>query len=576
MDKMRFYIDSFKKKKISVGLDIGSFSIKMVEISQSPEGITLQNYLIKELPLGARGREKRFSPLWEKTIKEVIVHLHETPNYLTLGISGPETAIMRMTLPQIPSPEMEAAIRWEGKKYFTFPLNEASIYYKKMGEKEVDGVKKLDLLVTASLKQAVQKELEALKDYLPKISGITPQPFALKSIFKLSRMREEEGSFALIHLGAEETSINIIKGGELQFSRKIEIAGNDLTQALTEPFSVEGREFNLSIERAEEIKKQYGIPLSDSNQKTEEGIPLSRIMFILRPLLERLLTEIIRSIDFYKTQLKEKGIERVYISGGCAKLKNLREYLTGGLGIETEVLDPFYEISPALPGESLRNLLNAKSELSLALGLAIEKAEEVNLLPPRPHLLESTVFQKFAFYIFPLLFILLLFSFYYRIDRSFKMYQREASMIKNLLNSLHLPPDKIDFLRSKKAELENKLSILNYSPSQIEYPNILMAINRILPSNITLKELSLEEVGENVPTQITISRKEKRFRIKGIVFGRDAERLSTLADLTDSLEQLPYLSSVNLVSTEENRGFNQPATDFTLLCYLRSNSQEKR
>ena len=557
--------------KTSVGLDIGSFSVKMVEIAHAGNGITVLNYAIRELPPDARGREKRLSPAWMEAVKQVIGQCRQTPDQLTLAFSGPATAIKRMHLPLMPIPEIETALRWEGKKQFTFPLDDARIFFKERGEKEEEGVKKMDLLVIAALKGPLYQEAELLTEILPGITGISPVPFAIHAAFRQMETGKEDEAVALIHVGAEGTSISIIKDHQLQFSREIYIAGSDLTRVLTEPFMAEGKQFTLSFERAEEIKRQYGIPLRDTQNKTEEGIPLSRIMFIIRPVLERLLTEIIRSFDFYKTQLKEKGIDRIFISGGTAKLKDLKEYLTGGLGIEVDVLDPFHHMALSLPEDRLSELTRVKTDLTPALGLAIEKAQEVNLLPPKPKVLETVELQKYALYVFPFLLFLMLSSFYYRADRSYRFFQQEVHMIKNILSSLNASPDKLDALRKEKTDLERELSFLSSPSYQTQYPKALKAITALTPSNLCFKKLSLE--GEEAPTggisASSTAGMGRKLKVEGTVFGSDANRLATIADMTEALEKSPIFNTVKLVSTGENREFNQPATDFTLICSLK-------
>jgi len=562
-----FKSKSTKGNKTSVGLDIGSYAVKMVEISEVRGDISLVNYVIKELPAEARGREKRTSPLRIQTVKDVLSQCSKIPDQVTLVFSDPSAAIKRMTLPVMPESEIESAIRWEGKKQFTFPLEDATIIFQGRGEKEEEGIKKIDLLVAAAQKGKIQEEISALDEILPAVSGIDLAPFALQYSYRQSGQSTQDEAVALIHMGAEETSISIIKDNHLQFTREIYIAGNHITQVLTEPFTAEGKLFTLSLERAEAIKREYGIPLKEMQKKTEEGIPLSRIMFIIRPFLERLLTETIHFFDFYKTQLKEKGVNRIFISGGCAKMKNLKEYLTDGLGIEVTLLDPFQNIPLEISSDRVADLQAAKPGLPLALGLAIGKAWEVNLLPPQPKFLETIELQRYALYLFPLLFLSLLLSFYYRIDRSYRLYQGELLSIKAALSSFSVPIDKIESLRKEKADIEKEFAFLPSPYFQAHYPEVLKLINGLGITNLCLEKLALEM------QEVTVEVKPpagagKRIRLEGIVFGSDPERLTTLATIIEALEKSPLFETITLVSTGENRGFNQSATDFVLLCSL--------
>ena len=173
-----------------------------------------------------------------------------------------------------------------------------------------------------------------------------------------------------------------------------------------EPVAVEGKQFALSVEEAEAIKKKYGIPMGGGQEVTPAGLPLSRIMFIIRPVLERLSTEALRSFDVYKAQGREKRVDTIFICGGGAGFKNLAAFLSSGLGIDVSVFDPFAAL--LFPGicKTTAAFQQHKPRLAVALGLSAGRCRDINFLPPRPGMLETAQLRNWL----PLLLFIIFFS----------------------------------------------------------------------------------------------------------------------------------------------------------------------
>ena len=267
--------------KTSIGLDIGSHSIKMVELKHSSKGVFLTNFAVKELPLQARG-EKKSAGVIAQEVKKLFDEQNVKPRKVTVGASGSQVAVRRINLPLMPKKELKEAARWEARKFVPFPLEKTIVGFQVLGEIAQAGARKLDLMVAAAEGGFIENQLAIVKQAGLEPVGIATIPDALWHCMQaLSGPRK--GDCILIDIGATKTSINIVKDSRLQFTREITTAGNELTMAIQEAATLEGGA--LDFVEAEEIKKKYGIPQKEDVEGDKGHVPLPKISFLIRPVL---------------------------------------------------------------------------------------------------------------------------------------------------------------------------------------------------------------------------------------------------------------------------------------------------
>jgi len=562
---------SFSKKSVnSVGIEIGGHTIKMVETRLSGGKVQLLNYGIVDIPPALQGKTSRDAASIDPLIKKLMARCSSSSSEIYVSISGPSVNLQRIKLPPMPEHEILAAIRWQGKKYFPFSLDEARVVYKKIAgisEKPPD----IELITAAVLNKFMDQELSLLEQAGYSATGIDAVAFALQYAFQLTEDTYRDKTVAVLDIGAEGTTIAILRNGELQFAREIATGGIDFTRVLMDPVAVEGKHFSLSFEEAEAIKKRYGIPMGAGAEVTPEGLPLSRIMFIMRPVLERLSTEALRSFDFYKAQGREKRIDTIFLCGGGAGLKNLAAFLSSGLGIEVSAFDPFASV---LVPERLQNdsaFQQYKPQLSVALGLATGRCRDINFLPPRPGILETVQLRS----LIPLLVFIIFFSFlstlYLRSYRSVAGYRDELRSKESQLSSLKSYMQEMVRLNEKKENLKQKLSQFpDFSFEQPQFSEVLGSLTRTLPDNTVLQSIILEKDAAKAPAAPQPDKAMgMKFRLEGIIFGDDSKVLATLVQITGSLEKSPCFQKVMLVSSEKIADFGMPAARFVFSCPLK-------
>ena len=520
--------------KSSIGLDIGSHSIQLVELRHTLKGVFLTNFAVKELP-----PEQDAGVIAEK-LKELLHEENIKARKVTIGVSGPQVAIRRISLPAMPKKELKEAVRWEARKFISFPPEKAIVDFQPLGETIEEGARKLDLMVAAVEREFIENQLAIIKEAGLKPVNVGTIPHALwHSIQGIPETGE--GVTALIDIGATKTSINIVKDNRLEFSREITTAGNAFTKAIEEVATLEGAA--LDFAEAEEIKKEYGMPNEEDVEGAKGHVPLGKISFVMRPVLERLLTEINRSFEFYKSQLEEERVGRIFISGGGAKLKGLKEYLADQLGIEVELSTPFEDMA---------------SSLVIATGLALGKAKEINLLPEELRLIPRVLLQRYSPVALTCLVSFVLFGMYLKMDGTCTGYRKELTSKKAELAGLQSANKMLFQLEGTSKRLDQEKALLpKVALEQPLWGEILKEISRIVPRKTTLTGLYLRT-----------GKTAKELRLKGVTFGGDAEVVGSIVEIMEGLEKSLFFKDVRLSSSEENKEYSEQGGSFEIRCEI--------
>jgi len=518
----------------SIGLDIGTHSIKVVEVKHTPKGVFLTNFAVKELS------SKPGADAIAEKIKEIFLEKNIKARKVTIGVSGSQVVIRHISLPSMPKKELKEAVRWEARKFISFPPERAIVEFQLLGEAVEEGVKKLDLMVTVAYRDFIESQLVLIKGAGLEAMGISTIPHALWQCMQ-TIPEANKGVTALIGIGATKTSINIVKDNRLQFAREIATAGNAFTAAVEEAGTPEGGA--LDFAGAEEIKKEYGIPKEEDFEAAEGHVPLQKISFAMRPVLERLLTEIKRSFDFYKSQFKKEDIGRIFISGGGARLKGLREYMAGELGTEVDLLTPFKDMAP---------------DLDTATGLALGRARELNLLPEKYRLTPVVLLKRYSSVALACLVIFVLLGIWLRMGVTCNKYVKQLSIKETRLTGLQPADRKLGQLKENKKRLDQDKALLpRVTLEQPQWKKILKEISYIVPKKTVLTHLVFRTKDTG-----------KEMQLKGIAFGGDAKIVESILEIMQGLENSPLFLDVRLSSSEESNEYNMPGANFELACKI--------
>lgn len=344
----------FSKKKEIVGIDIGSSSVKLVQLKEQKGAYTLQNVGVLPLPPEAIVDNTLMdSSSIVETIKNVIKSLDIKAIEVACSVSGNSVIIRKIALPAMPPEELDDQIHWEAEQYIPFDINDVNIDFQILAPDEHDP-SKMNVLLVASKKDIVNDYLTVFNEAGLKLVIVDVDSFAVQNCFELNYDIDPEEVSALINIGASIMNLNIVKDGASLFTRDVQMGGNLYT---------------------EEIQKQFGVSSEEAERMkiTGECLDQSRLQGIIGRVNETLALEMRRSLDFYNSTAGEGRISKVLLSGGGAKTAMLPDAVSQRLGIPVEILNPFLKIKYSEKEFDPEYLQEIGPLVTVAMGLATRR-----------------------------------------------------------------------------------------------------------------------------------------------------------------------------------------------------------
>jgi type IV pilus assembly protein PilM len=556
-----------------IGLDIGSHSIKLVGLKVTSKGPFLTHAGIKEIPYGS---DKEDVNTVSEILRTLVSEVGLKTKKVSLTVSGSGVNIRRISVPSMPKAELKEAVRWEIKGQLPFPIETAQIDFHILDEFVEDNVKKLDLMVVACPNLLIEQTLSIARG-----AGLQPVhldvgPFALWDAFLVWGRVKEGEEVALIDLGADKTAIHLFKGGILQFSREVTPAGADITRAIMDGL-LPGEEPDILYKKAERIKQELGIPSEAHDERTvDDSINLSKISFLVRPVLERLTAEIGRSLDYYRNQFFVEQINRVLLTGGEANLKNIASYLGGELRLPVENFNPFREILFDSKKIDAQILDQMGSQFTIAAGVALPQPKRIEFLPVKEPILTKARIVKSIPVLAPLIALLIFLGIIWNMSAKVASIKQERDAKVAKVTNIETLQAKLTLLKEKEIKVKQELSLFPSSVIvSVPYQEVLREISHIVPDNVTLKLLSVQAKAKPLKKEVQTSKsqagesqqdQESGLHITGIAFGSDIQCLTALAQIIEGLEKSPLFKNAKLISADENKLYNRPGADFEIVC----------
>ena len=350
----------FRKKKETIGIDIGSNSIKVIQLTESEGRYTLNKFgldvLAPEIIVDGTVMD---SVRCVETIQKLINDQDISTKDVVISVSGHSVIVKRVTLPQMSEDELAESIKWEAEQYIPFDINEVNMDFQILRTfMGADGKQQMNVLLAAVKK-------DKLSDYTSLIieAGLTPvivdiDAFAIENMYNINYEMKENEIIALVNIGAGITNINILQGGVFAFTRDISIGGNRYTDSIQ-------KDLGLSFEDAEKIKKGEAV----------EGVDTSEVDSIIENVSTEITSEITRSFGYFKATMLSEKIDKVFLSGGSSKIRNLDSFLQERLELPVEYINPFKMID--IPPQFDEGYIKRISPFAaVAVGLGVRRLDD--------------------------------------------------------------------------------------------------------------------------------------------------------------------------------------------------------
>lgn len=334
-----------------VGLDIGSHTIKLIEIARNGNEFTL--LAAGSMPTPSKTAVNPAS-VDNEAIASVIRQLIKETGVKTtdVNVALPESQVFTrvISMPKLSNKELATSIQWEAEQYIPLPLDQVNLDFSILRDGSNTKTGKMDVLLVAAPHVLIDRYMTILD--MAELTAVAAETEIIAFSRSLIRSVPINKNVLILSLGAQTTDIAIGRNGILTFTRSISAGGDAITRAIAQAFE-------FSTIQAEEYKKTYGL---------KKDVLEGKLVVAIQPIIDTIANEMKRAIAFFEETYEEEHIDVVLLSGGSAKLPGLVPYLTQIGGKETQLANPWVGITKDIRFSAL----NTEGPVfSVAVGLAV-------------------------------------------------------------------------------------------------------------------------------------------------------------------------------------------------------------
>ena len=310
-----------------IGLDISTSSVKLVELGQSAAGeFVVERFASEPFEKGwiTDGQIEKFDEV-VVAVRKLLAKSGSKTRQVVMAMPQSAVITKRINLPAgLRDEELELQVEAEANQYIPFSLDEVSLDFCVIGPSPTSGGD-VEVLIAASRKERVQD-----RQGLAEAAGLKPVVLDIEShasLLAMSRIVDtlpnqgRDALVALFEIGADTTSLKVLREGEMVYDRDQAFGGSQLTTLIS-------RQYGFSFEEAEQKKLAGDLPDDYTSQ-------------VLVPFVDSLSQEIGRALQYFFTSTPHHKVHYVMLAGGTATLPGLKDRVTDLTGFASMVVNPF-------------------------------------------------------------------------------------------------------------------------------------------------------------------------------------------------------------------------------------------
>lgn len=344
----------FGKSGNLVGLDIGSNSIKVVELSEGKTGYSIKSIGYKELPRDVIS-EGSIIDMAEivNSLNEIFKERNISNNNVAIGLKGNAVIAKRVHIPGTDSSLLEEEFRYQAQQFIQMDIEDVNIDYHIVQTNEESSM--TDVILAVARKDVISGILSTLAATKLKVSVVDLEVFALANAYELTYGINSDVS-AILNLGHSSSIIVFIKNGYYEFSREISIGGKDCIEMIQKKLGITYDDARLIMNDGDAVEFNEDLQRVISDFNTKVGY------------------EIKHSLDLFYNTTKYSA-SKIFMCGGLARLFDLKGSIERTSDIAVEEFNPFLNIDISHVSD-YELVVNHPYLFNKALGLALRKVKD--------------------------------------------------------------------------------------------------------------------------------------------------------------------------------------------------------
>jgi len=354
------FLSSFKSSPSMVGLDIGSSSVKAVELRSAGEGFELTRLGRAALPSEAivQGAFLNTGAIVD-AIREAVEGAGIRSKGVATAISGHSVIVKKITVQQMSREALEESIKWEAEQYIPFDVNEVNLDFQILDTERGEG--QMDVLLVAAKKDLLDDYCQVIAEAGFQAQVVDVAGFAVENAWQANAQPDAGEIVAIANIGSQSSNINVVAGGVPVFTRDVALGGSLYTEEIQKTLSI-------GFEEAEKIK------IGEADVRSQDVVP-KEVEEAMRQVTTQIVGEIARSLEFYAATAEDGGIGRIVLSGGSARVSGLAGAFQDRMDVPVEVMSAVERI-PVADAVDPKLVEDLGPALAVGVGLAMRRLDE--------------------------------------------------------------------------------------------------------------------------------------------------------------------------------------------------------
>jgi len=550
---MAFPMRALKPKTV-VGIDIGSGAIKAVRLAVGNGEYRVLDWSIRvSSPAHRTGKQDTI----RRAVMEALSDVGGPGDHLAINLSGPEARIHQVHLPEIPGKDLARAVEWQVQKDLGGETTDARVAFTVLRRMSDIPDKPLEILAAS----VPQSTLNGLFDVLGqlRVHGVGTTALSYGNLLSIIPEGKTHRGFAVVDVGGDGTWICIFRRGAMIYARRVGVAGNLFTQALTQPVQTPDGPLRYSAEEAEEAKRNKVLNLTDP---AGPGKTPDYFSVLVRPAVERLSAEVERTLVHFVNASSGEPIERVYLAGGGSLIGGLPEAMSARLGLPVERLD-----LGKIPASESKPMGEHALCLAAAIGAALGWASDINLIPVSRRMTRSTALGLAVLFWVATALMVSVPALTCITGVTAGRLSADLARARAGFKSVGAQQARLSQINESRSRVESKQGLVSLLPGERTIaPQILKDLPHRLPKGVILNSLRLDH--ESVGLESDVEVPARQILVSGEVHGRAEGLEATLLDFLLKIRESPFYDAPVVVRKERIFRGEESALAFEIVCVL--------
>jgi type IV pilus assembly protein PilM len=343
-------MDAFDQEQHYFGLDLGNSSIKLAQLRELHGRPTLVTYGDIEMPEDLLASDSQIDQdKVAELVKQLADDARATSKNVVASLPSSASYTAVITTPKLSEKELEESIRYQADKYIPMSLEQVKLDWAVVGEKPDSD--ELEILLVAAPNNLANKYLNIVQKAGLELLALEINPLAqARSLIPSTQV---DTTAIIVDMGVLATDITIVTGQVPRLVRSVNVGAKALRRVI-------GQNLSLDETQADQFMKKFGM----QHDKLE-----GQVLKTLKPVIDHVVEEINKSIQFYHERYADQKIEKLILTGGTSALPELPLYIANSTQLTVEIGNPWQNIS--YPNELQDNLAGLSLNYATALGLAL-------------------------------------------------------------------------------------------------------------------------------------------------------------------------------------------------------------